>query len=105
MDARPAPDDPEDPRGLIRADTEMPVQDSVATPASDEAGPRAGSATSLLEHTEEVVACTALVIVVAAVAWGWVYKAQCVDTATLSAFAKDHYDQAPESSCSPGQTF
>ncbi|HEX7666773.1 MAG TPA: DUF3105 domain-containing protein [Polyangiaceae bacterium] len=41
---------------------------------------------------------------VAAAAWGWTYKASCVDTATLSQFAKDHYDQGTEEICANGQS-
>jgi hypothetical protein len=42
---------------------------------------------------------------VAAAAWGWTYKAQCVDSPTLTAFAKEHYAQGPENLCAPGRTF
>jgi hypothetical protein len=42
---------------------------------------------------------------VAAAAWGWTYKAQCVDEPTLIQFAKDHYGQGPENTCGPGRTF
>ncbi|MGH7326718.1 MAG: DUF3105 domain-containing protein [Polyangiaceae bacterium] len=42
---------------------------------------------------------------VAAAAWGWTYKASCVDSATLSQFAKDHYDQGTEELCANGQSF
>ena len=41
---------------------------------------------------------------VAAAAWGWTYKADCVDPATLSKFAKDHYDQGTEEVCENGQS-
>jgi len=41
---------------------------------------------------------------VAAAAWGWVYKAQCVDLPTLEAFAVAHYAQGPEDFCSNGTT-
>ena len=41
---------------------------------------------------------------VAAAAWGWTYKADCVDPATLSQFAKDHYDQGTEEICVNGQS-
>lgn len=41
---------------------------------------------------------------VAAVAWGWTYKADCLDLPTLTAFARDHYAQAPENTCAPGET-
>ena len=41
---------------------------------------------------------------VAAAAWGWVYKAQCVDLPTLTAFAQAHYGQGPELLCANGTT-
>jgi hypothetical protein len=41
---------------------------------------------------------------VAAAAWGWTYNADCVDLATLEAFAKAHYAQAPENFCANGTT-
>jgi hypothetical protein len=41
---------------------------------------------------------------VAAAAWGWVYKAQCVDLPTLKAFAIDHYGHGPEAFCTNGAT-
>jgi hypothetical protein len=42
---------------------------------------------------------------VAAVAWGWTYKAQCVDVPTLTQFAKDRAAQGPENICAAGRTF
>jgi hypothetical protein len=42
---------------------------------------------------------------VAAAAWGWTYKAQCVDEPSMIQFAKDHYAQGPENFCTPGRTF
>lgn len=39
---------------------------------------------------------------VAAAAWGHTYRAQCVDAPSLTAFANQHYDQAPESLCAQG---
>jgi hypothetical protein len=41
---------------------------------------------------------------VAAAAWGWVYKAQCVDLPTLEAFVLAHYGQGPEVLCNNGAT-
>jgi hypothetical protein len=41
---------------------------------------------------------------VAAAAWGWTYRAQCVDLPTLEAFARQHYGQGPEVLCSNGTT-
>lgn len=42
---------------------------------------------------------------VAAAAWGWTYKAQCVDVPTLTEFAREHYAQSPENICSQGREF
>lgn len=42
---------------------------------------------------------------VAAAAWGWTYKAQCVDEPSMIQFAKDHYGQGPENLCAPGRYF
>jgi hypothetical protein len=39
----------------------------------------------------------------AAAAWGWVYKAACVDAPTLKQFVREHYAQAPENFCTAGQ--
>jgi hypothetical protein len=39
---------------------------------------------------------------VAAAAWTYTYRADCVDAPSLSAFIRDHYDQAPESLCADG---
>jgi hypothetical protein len=41
---------------------------------------------------------------VAAAAWGWVYRARCVDLPTLKAFALQHYGQGPEVLCANGTT-
>ena len=41
---------------------------------------------------------------VAAVGWGWTYKADCLDLPTLAQFAKDRYAQGPENICAPGKT-
>jgi hypothetical protein len=41
---------------------------------------------------------------IAAAAWGWIYKAQCIDLPSLVAFAKDHYGQGPEQTCAKGET-
>jgi hypothetical protein len=38
----------------------------------------------------------------AAVAWGWVYKAQCLDAPTLRDFAIQHYGNGPEMTCGNG---
>jgi hypothetical protein len=47
----------------------------------------------------------ALDVPIAAAAWGWTYKAECVEPASLLAFIKDHYAQGPEDFCAPGTTF
>jgi hypothetical protein len=41
---------------------------------------------------------------VAAAAWGWVYKAQCLDPPSLRDFAVQHYGQGPEMLCGNGTT-
>ncbi len=41
---------------------------------------------------------------IAAVAWSWTYKAQCVDVPSLQAFVKDHYGQGEEATCANGQS-
>jgi hypothetical protein len=39
----------------------------------------------------------------AAVAWGWSYKAKCIDLPTLTPFAQEHYNHGTENLCVPGQ--
>lgn len=39
---------------------------------------------------------------IAAVAWGFVYRAQCADLASLKDFAATHYARAPEDVCANG---
>jgi hypothetical protein len=41
---------------------------------------------------------------VAAAAWGWTYKAQCVDQPTLVQFIKDNYGQGTEDFCTNGKS-
>jgi hypothetical protein len=41
---------------------------------------------------------------VAAAAWGWTYKAACLDLPTLEDFAKTHYGQGTEDLCAPGDS-
>jgi hypothetical protein len=41
---------------------------------------------------------------VAAAAWGWVYRADCVDVPSLTQFALAHYGQGPEILCGNGTT-
>ena len=41
---------------------------------------------------------------VSAVAWGFVYRADCVDLPSLKAFTAAHYAHAPEDECSNGVT-
>lgn len=43
--------------------------------------------------------------VVAASAWGYTYRADCVDAASLTAFILDHYAKATENLCVAGQVF
>jgi hypothetical protein len=40
---------------------------------------------------------------IAAAAWGWTYKAECVDLPTLIDFARTHYGRGPETLCTDGQ--
>lgn len=44
-------------------------------------------------------------VAVAAAAWGHVYRADCVDAASLTSFILEHYAKAPENFCVPGQVF
>lgn len=44
-------------------------------------------------------------VAIAAAAWGWIYRADCVDPVSLTQFIRDHYAQAPENFCAPGRTF
>jgi hypothetical protein len=44
-------------------------------------------------------------VAVAAAAWGYVYRADCVDAASLRTFILDHYAKAPENFCAAGQVF
>jgi hypothetical protein len=44
-------------------------------------------------------------VAVAAAAWGNVYRADCVDSASLTAFVTEHYAKGPENFCAPGQVF
>lgn len=41
---------------------------------------------------------------VAAAAWDFTYNAACLDAATLTQFARDHYGHGPESVCGNGTT-
>ena len=41
---------------------------------------------------------------VAAAAWGWTYKADCLDLPSLEDFARQHYAQGTENLCANGQT-
>ncbi len=42
---------------------------------------------------------------VAASAWGYIYRADCVDPVSLTAFINDHYAKGPENFCAGGQIF
>ena len=44
-------------------------------------------------------------VAVAAAAWGYTYRADCVDAASLTSFILDHYAKAPENFCVAGQVF
>ena len=44
-------------------------------------------------------------VAVAAAAWGYVYRADCVDPVSLSSFINDHYAKGPENFCAGGQVF
>lgn len=39
---------------------------------------------------------------VAAAAWGWTYRAACLDEPSLAQFVRDHYGKAPENFCAQG---
>ncbi len=41
---------------------------------------------------------------VAAAAWGFTYRADCVDVPSLTQFVRDHYAKGPEDFCAPGVT-
>lgn len=43
-------------------------------------------------------------VAIAAVAWGHVYLATCLDEASLTDFVSAHYAEAPEDLCAPGQS-
>jgi hypothetical protein len=40
---------------------------------------------------------------IAAAAWGWTYRAQCIHKASLEEFVRAHYRQGPEDICVDGQ--
>lgn len=44
-------------------------------------------------------------VAVAAAAWGYIYRADCVDPVSLTAFINDHYAKGPENFCVAGQIF
>lgn len=46
-----------------------------------------------------------LEVPVAAAAWGFTYKADCVDVPTLTQFVNDYYAKSPEDICAPGRSF
>jgi hypothetical protein len=51
-----------------------------------------------------IVADPLLDVPVAAAAWGWTYKAGCLDIPTLTDFAKAHIAQGTEDLCAAGKT-
>ena len=44
-------------------------------------------------------------VAIAAAAWGYVYRADCVDAASLTSFVNAHYGMGPENFCVAGQVF
>jgi len=42
---------------------------------------------------------------VVALAWGFIYRADCVDAPSLNSFATEHYGKGPEDLCANGQDF
>ena len=44
-------------------------------------------------------------VAVAAAAWGYVYRADCVDAGSLTSFVLAHYAKGPENLCVAGQVF
>ncbi|MFO0675458.1 MAG: DUF3105 domain-containing protein [Polyangiaceae bacterium] len=42
---------------------------------------------------------------IVALAWGFIYRADCVDAPSLVAFANEHYAKGPENLCADGQDF
>jgi hypothetical protein len=46
----------------------------------------------------------ALDVPVAAAAWGFTYKAECVDAPSLAQFITDHYAKTAENFCAAGVT-
>src|SRR5262249_52761098 len=41
---------------------------------------------------------------IAAAAWGFIYRATCIDVPSLTQFVRDHYGKAPEDFCAAGGT-
>jgi hypothetical protein len=78
-----------------------------ALQAASDALPDDPSCTSLGEGVRVRTVITPdplLDVPVAAAAWGWVYKAECVDLPSLRDFVLAHYGQGPEALCNNGQT-
>jgi hypothetical protein len=46
----------------------------------------------------------ALDVPIAAAAWGFTYKAECIDVPSLTQFVREHYAKAPEDFCAKGST-
>jgi hypothetical protein len=44
-----------------------------------------------------------ITVPVAAVAWGWIYKAECLDIQSLVDFARLRYGKGPETNCQQGE--
>jgi hypothetical protein len=53
-------------------------------------------------HRLIVVPAPDLDVPIAAAAWGEIYRATCLDEASLRAFVDAHYGRAPEDFCAPG---
>ena len=50
-----------------------------------------------------IVPSATMDVPIAAAGWDWLYKATCIDEASLVAFAKAHYGHGPEQICTNGQ--
>ncbi len=58
--------------------------------------------TTSVPHRLIVVPSPDLDVPIAAAAWGEIYRATCLDEASLRAFVDAHYARAPEDFCAPG---
>lgn len=69
------------------------------------ARPQDSACTAPLRSRVVLTADPLLDVPVAAAAWNYVYRADCVDAPSLNSFITDHYDQASESLCAEGSVF